>query len=169
MNRQDSLKRFDLKTVAAASFDWAGHRYTVRQAPSSIFDTWVRQYVETIEDVDTEAWDIFDRWGIVKALLQGNFLTLAQEGGTSVLKGRAEEKSSTPETEEEGSITPAELQTSIRGKPGVIDIPGAPTISGLANLLMGVLSGDITTDAHPLEPLPAPSSHVRQYPDLEGE
>jgi hypothetical protein len=47
----------------------------------------------------------------------------------------------------------------------MIDIPGAPIISGWANIIRATMH----SDTHPLEPAPAPSSNVRQYPDLEGE
>jgi hypothetical protein len=149
LNGQDSLKRFDLKTVAAASFIWEGERYTVRHAPIQVFDTWVRQYVETIEDVDTQIWDIFDRWGIVKALLQGNFLTLSQENGTSMLKGRAEVTSSAPQTEQD---------TAIYAPFGPLSKASQDAFSERAR--------QQRDDEHPLEPASAPTGG-RDYPDLE--
>lgn len=105
MSKQGLSKpRFDLKTVAAASFEWEGKWYTIRQAPAPVFDVWVRQFVEQIEDVNTEQWDIFDRWGIVKALLNEKFLVLTQDDGSSKLRGRAEETNSVPD---EHPLTPA--------------------------------------------------------------
>jgi hypothetical protein len=71
------------------------------------------------------------------------------------------------DTEQKASISPAELQASIRGEPGVIDIPGAPTFSALVNIFKGVMTGEIATDEHPLEPV-VPSGG-RDYPDVGDE
>jgi hypothetical protein len=152
LNGQDSLKRFDLKTVAASSFDWEGQSHTVRQAPSSVFDTWVRQYVEEIEDVNTELWDIFDRWGIIKALLNEGYLTLTQENGTSMLKGRAEVKSSATQTElaDEHPLPPI-VPTGSR------DYHVKPAPQAWIDAL----------EAYPFEPVTPAAG--RDYPDLEGE
>jgi hypothetical protein len=40
--------------------------------------------VEEIVDVNTEEWDIYDRWNIINELLKGGFLVLVEaNGGTS--------------------------------------------------------------------------------------
>jgi hypothetical protein len=80
-----------LNQAVKTLFTWQGQSYNVRQAPAPVFDGWVRQYVEEIQDVDTGEWDIYDRWNIVNALLQGKFLFLvAGESGSSVLRSKRE-------------------------------------------------------------------------------
>jgi hypothetical protein len=96
--------------------------------------------VEEIEDVNTELWDIFDRWGIIKALLNEGYLTLTQENGTSMLKGRAEVKSSATQTELAD------------------EHPHPPIVpTGSRDAL----------EAYPFEPVTPAAG--RDYPDLEGE
>jgi hypothetical protein len=82
-----------------------------------VFDAWIREYVETIINVNTFLWDIFDRWQIVNAVLEGKFLVLMdQEDGTfflcclqkqkevfSSIDGGTEEKTSQGEAEIEAS------------------------------------------------------------------
>lgn len=40
-----------------------------------MFDGWIRGFVDVIKNVDTETWDMFDRWQIVNAVLDAGLLT----------------------------------------------------------------------------------------------
>jgi hypothetical protein len=74
----------ELKKAATTFLTWQNEQFSVRQAPARIFDLWVRQFVEEIVDVNTEEWDIYDRWNIINELLKGGFLVLVEaNGGTS--------------------------------------------------------------------------------------
>lgn len=86
------LKPFlSLKQAATTFLTWQGEQFSVRQAPAKVFDLWVRQFVEQIEDVNIEEWDIYDRWNIINELLKGGFLVLVEGNGSSAhLKSKQE-------------------------------------------------------------------------------
>lgn len=81
----------ELKKAATTFLTWQNEPFSVRAAPARIFDLWVRQFVEQIVDVDTQAWDIYDRWNIINELLKGGYLVLVEGSGTSAhLKSKQE-------------------------------------------------------------------------------
>lgn len=151
MSKQGLSNYLALKNTAITFFRWQDERYSVRLSQASVFDAWVRQYVEEIVNVDTAEWDIYDRWDIVNELLKGGFLVLEEEErGTFILRSKqemmamviAEEKSSAPQTEVGTSARQLEPQTSVLSKiqsmvdaQGRIDIPNAPILSGWANII----------------------------------
>jgi hypothetical protein len=94
-----------LKQAIRTFFYWEEKQYNVRQAQPIVFDGWVRQYVEEIVDVDTEEWDVYDRWQIVNALLSEKFLLMIEgEDGSSVLQrgpGKRAEVKSSPSVSDE--------------------------------------------------------------------
>lgn len=84
----------NVATVERTFLVFNEQKYTVKDAPPKVFDAWVSQFVETISNVDREEWELFQRWQVVNAALDGKFLVLIRESGTFFLRLRAEEKSS---------------------------------------------------------------------------
>lgn len=155
MSKQGLSNYLALKHTTITFYRWQEERYSVRLSVATVFDAWVRQYVEEIVNVDTVEWDIYDRWGIVNELLRGGFLVLAEEeGGTFLLRTKqemmalvlAEEISSAPPVEDGTSARQTEPQTSVVNAQGMIHLPGGPITSGWANIVKGMMSGSITTD-----------------------
>jgi hypothetical protein len=44
-----------------------------------VFDAWIQQFVEAVEGVDVQKWQIFHRWNIINAMLQEEVLALASD------------------------------------------------------------------------------------------
>lgn len=82
--------------------------FNVKEAPPDVFDTWIRQYVEEIANVDTAFWEIYHRWGIINSCIRGGVLTLRSQGDGSQI---VEEKVSVSEVqvEEKASDLTSEL------------------------------------------------------------
>lgn len=77
MNKLDSFKghHLELKNVSRTYFHSEDDKkHTVLDAPANIFDAWIAQFVETIENVDRASWDIFQRWNIINAVLAEGLL-----------------------------------------------------------------------------------------------
>lgn len=103
MNKQVSRPYLELKKTVATSFVWQNEKHNLRNAPPLVFDEWIRQYVEIIKNVDTQEWDIFDRWQIVNAVLaEGIIEVVDADNGTFSLREvrEAEEKTSSERTSE---------------------------------------------------------------------
>jgi hypothetical protein len=144
-----------LRKTAVTSFTWQNEKHNVRQAEASIFDAWIRQYVETISDVDTTTWDKFHRWQIINTVLQAGLLfVVEEEDGTCSLRARqdSEVKSSAVElagsdnvqTEAQRSgdgAKSAELQTSVpvvmRAMQNLAEV--APILDGWLHIIKGTL------------------------------
>jgi hypothetical protein len=74
-------------------FLWNQQEYTVRDAPSSIFDAWITHYAD-VSNVDRARWEIFRRWDVLNVCLDEEVLTLrTRPDGSQIL----EEASSTSE------------------------------------------------------------------------
>lgn len=64
-----------------------------------MFDGWIRQFVDIIKNVDTETWDMFDRWQIVNAVLDAQLLmfngdVLERKKNLPTSEANSEEKTS---------------------------------------------------------------------------
>ncbi len=121
MSKRDYSKRakqvcakpyLELRKVGQTFLTFNGQRYSVEAAPPEIFDQWIRQFVNTILNVDTFLWDIFDRWQIINAVLDGGFLTLEN--------GELNRKKKLPIREE----TPAISTSDVEEKTSVSDTEG---------------------------------------------
>lgn len=83
-----------LQQVSQTFLTWQSERYSVKDAPPDVFDAWIRQYVETILNVDTFQWDIFDRWQIINAVLDVGILVIHSDTLEHPSIQLSEEKSS---------------------------------------------------------------------------
>jgi len=71
-------------------FRWLGNEQNVKDAPAEVFDDWIAQYVDTINGVDRSTWEIFHRWGITNACIDGQLLVLvARPDGSLIVEEKA--------------------------------------------------------------------------------
>ena len=76
-------------------FRWNDSDENVKEAPPSVFDAWISQYIEEIENVDRATWNIFQRWGAINACIRGGALRIEQsEEKASIVEVEPEEKAS---------------------------------------------------------------------------
>lgn len=81
------VQKLNLMAAPRTWFHWNGSDYNVSAVPANIFDAWIRDYVEEIEDVDTAVWEIFQRWEIINVVIKGRLLMLQQrEDGSQMLE-----------------------------------------------------------------------------------
>jgi hypothetical protein len=78
LGKQVYLNHLELRKIGQTFFHWNRQKYSVRDAPPQIFDQWIRQFVESIVNVDIEKWDSFQRWNIINAVLNNGLLVIAQ-------------------------------------------------------------------------------------------
>jgi hypothetical protein len=80
-----------------------------------IFDQWIRQFVGSVVNVDTNKWDIFHRWRVINAVLDSGQLVIVHlQSGDKLERsssGESEEKSSTPEVQMEEKSSDSEVQS----------------------------------------------------------
>lgn len=76
MNKSENYLK--LVRVNQTLFRWQEKEQTVLDASPEVFDDWIRQYVEQIENVDTLTWPIHHRWNIINDVLQAGLLTLQE-------------------------------------------------------------------------------------------
>ena len=95
---QANTRQLKLMETPRTLFLWNEQEQNVKDTPATLFDAWIRQYVDTIVNVDIETWEIFHRWQVINAVRRGQLLTLRdREDGTLIL----EEKASTSEAKSE--------------------------------------------------------------------
>lgn len=98
-------KTLNLLDAHRTWFQFDGSAYSVKSAPPSVFDAWIRQYVEEITNVDTAVWEIFHRWDIINACIEDDILCLHKQGdGNQTLEEKASE--SEVDSEEKASDLP---------------------------------------------------------------
>jgi len=92
------VQKLNLMDTPRTWFHWNGDDYSVSAAPANVFDAWIRDYVEEIEDVDTAVWEIFQRWEIINTVIKGRLLMLQQrEDGSQILEAFSSGSASEPE------------------------------------------------------------------------
>lgn len=90
-----SVQRLKLTDAPRTWFHWNGSEHNVETVPADIFDAWIREYVDVIEDVDTATWEIFQRWGIINAVIADHLLMLKnREDGSQILEAFSSELTS---------------------------------------------------------------------------
>ncbi len=75
MSKRD-LSYLPLRDVVKTQFETQNATYTVKDAHPDIFDSWIRQYVEEIQNVNTAIWTVFQRWNIINELLKERIVKL---------------------------------------------------------------------------------------------
>lgn len=81
------VRELNLLETPVTWFNWKGSEHTVKETPAEMFDQWIRQYVDQVVNVDVSVWEIFHRWGIINACINGKFLELVdREGDGRLLK-----------------------------------------------------------------------------------
>ena len=114
MNKQAKSKKrenyLELAKVDQTFLIYEKQKYSVEAVPPDVFDKWIRQFVETIINVDTFLWDIFDKWQIINAVLEGQFLTMKDQGdGTFLLQSKHESEEKASEAPEQSEEKASEL------------------------------------------------------------
>jgi hypothetical protein len=95
---QDNTGHLALLDTMRTYFLWNKHEWNVKDAAPDVFDHWIRQFVDEIVNVDTATWEIFHRWNIINAVIDGQFLIVRKRGdGTLLVEAKASASEPIPE------------------------------------------------------------------------
>lgn len=115
---ESSRDHLVLRKTGQTFFQWKGQKYSVKDASPLIFDQWVRQFVDSVVNVDTEKWTIFHRWRIINAVLDSGLLIIVHlQSGDKLERpsvGRSEEKASASEVQIEEKASDLEVQSEVK-------------------------------------------------------
>jgi hypothetical protein len=149
------LRPFEIATLLLPL--QGGETVRVMDATDEQFQSFIKGAGVPVDDQGIAEWSFDDRCGIINHALKYGVALPFVEQNQFVNNLQPNKNNSIGEL----------LPRPEHAPQAMIDIPGAPIISGWANIIKGVMTGEITTDAHPLPPV-APTGG-RDYPDLEGE
>ena len=102
LSKPESSNHLELRKTGQTFFRWNGQKHSVKDAPPDIFDQWIRQFVDKIVNVDTDKWNVFQRWNIINAVLNNGLLVIVHlQSGDKLERPPVEEKSSDLEFQSE--------------------------------------------------------------------
>jgi hypothetical protein len=181
------LRPFEIATLLIPL--QGGELVRVMDATDAQFQGFIKDAGVPVDDQGIVEWSFDDRCGIINHALkygvalpfveQNQFANNSQpnkNNSPSELLPRPESAPQAVIATPQERVDLAHVVAIVQAQPNITDNELAdklgfrrPASARFWRLKAFEVLGWLARDAHPLEPMPAPSSHVRQYPDLEGE